>query len=159
MITHRHIAKASFTLSLLFCKSSAFTTHLPSSQPNKDAWTHQDSCHLRCCLGDLGRHPLPFKVQRSTLQLFPPTPIGCRKEQTSGNINGKAMAEAGFVVVAFDASFQALRAVCHASLRTPNSVSPISVTSLTTFKNCTSMPTALVSSALAEVVATRSIQA
>ena len=33
-------------------------------------------------------------------------PIGSCKEQTSGNIYGKAMAEAGFVVVAFDASFQ-----------------------------------------------------
>lgn len=33
-------------------------------------------------------------------------PIGSCKEQTSGNIYGKAMAEAGFVVLAFDASFQ-----------------------------------------------------
>lgn len=33
-------------------------------------------------------------------------PIGSCKEQTAGNIYGKAMAEAGFVVVAFDASFQ-----------------------------------------------------
>ena len=33
-------------------------------------------------------------------------PIGSCKEQTSGNIYGKAMVEAGFVVVAFDASFQ-----------------------------------------------------
>ncbi|KAM0449730.1 hypothetical protein ACHAO4_007395 [Trichoderma viride] len=33
-------------------------------------------------------------------------PIGSCKEQTSGNIYGKAMAEAGFIVVAFDASFQ-----------------------------------------------------
>ncbi len=33
-------------------------------------------------------------------------PIGSCKEQTSGNIYGKAMAAAGFVVVAFDASFQ-----------------------------------------------------
>ncbi|KAF4236375.1 hypothetical protein CNMCM6457_002357 [Aspergillus fumigatiaffinis] len=33
-------------------------------------------------------------------------PIGSCKEQTSGNVYGKAMAEAGFVVVAFDASFQ-----------------------------------------------------
>ena len=33
-------------------------------------------------------------------------PIGSCKEQTSGNIYGKAMAEAGFVVVTFDASFQ-----------------------------------------------------
>ncbi|OAR01160.1 hypothetical protein LLEC1_06009 [Akanthomyces lecanii] len=33
-------------------------------------------------------------------------PIGSCKEQTSGNVYGKAMAEAGFVVIAFDASFQ-----------------------------------------------------
>jgi fermentation-respiration switch protein FrsA (DUF1100 family) len=33
-------------------------------------------------------------------------PIGSCKEQTSGNVYGKAMAEAGFVVVTFDASFQ-----------------------------------------------------
>jgi fermentation-respiration switch protein FrsA (DUF1100 family) len=33
-------------------------------------------------------------------------PIGSCKEQTSGNIYGKALAKAGFVVVAFDASFQ-----------------------------------------------------
>ncbi|OGE53709.1 hypothetical protein PENARI_c007G06919 [Penicillium arizonense] len=33
-------------------------------------------------------------------------PIGSCKEQTSGNIYGKSMADAGFVVVAFDASFQ-----------------------------------------------------
>ncbi|KAJ9308738.1 hypothetical protein DTO217A2_1697 [Paecilomyces variotii] len=33
-------------------------------------------------------------------------PIGSCKEQTAGNVYGKAMAEAGFVVVTFDASFQ-----------------------------------------------------
>ncbi|PON24366.1 X-Pro dipeptidyl-peptidase protein [Trichoderma gamsii] len=33
-------------------------------------------------------------------------PIGSCKEQTSGNVYGKAMAEEGFVVIAFDASFQ-----------------------------------------------------
>lgn len=33
-------------------------------------------------------------------------PIGSCKEQTSGNVYGKAIAEAGFVVVTFDASFQ-----------------------------------------------------
>ena len=33
-------------------------------------------------------------------------PIGSCKEQTSGNVYGKALAEAGFVVIAFDRSFQ-----------------------------------------------------
>jgi fermentation-respiration switch protein FrsA (DUF1100 family) len=33
-------------------------------------------------------------------------PIGSCKEQTSGNIYGKAVAEEGFVVIAFDAGFQ-----------------------------------------------------
>ncbi|OAA59963.1 hypothetical protein ISF_05974 [Cordyceps fumosorosea ARSEF 2679] len=33
-------------------------------------------------------------------------PIGSCKEQTSGNVYGKALADAGFVVIAFDASFQ-----------------------------------------------------
>ncbi|MBA8822409.1 alpha/beta hydrolase [Ochrobactrum sp. P6BS-III] len=52
--------------------------------------------------------------------LFPPTfdeaktyptivsvhPFGSCKEQTSGNVYGKALAEQGFVVIAYDASFQ-----------------------------------------------------
>ncbi len=33
-------------------------------------------------------------------------PIGSCKEQTSGNVYGQALAKAGFVVIAFDASFQ-----------------------------------------------------
>ena len=33
-------------------------------------------------------------------------PIGSCKEQTSGNVYGAALAEAGFVVIAFDRSFQ-----------------------------------------------------
>lgn len=33
-------------------------------------------------------------------------PIGSCKEQTSGNVYGQALAEAGFLVLAFDASFQ-----------------------------------------------------
>lgn len=33
-------------------------------------------------------------------------PIGSCKEQTSGNVYGAALAKAGFIVIAFDASFQ-----------------------------------------------------
>lgn len=33
-------------------------------------------------------------------------PFGSCKEQTSGNVYGKALAEQGFVVIAYDASFQ-----------------------------------------------------
>ncbi|MBL8322800.1 MAG: alpha/beta hydrolase, partial [Acinetobacter sp.] len=33
-------------------------------------------------------------------------PIGSCKEQTSGNVYGAALAKAGFLVIAFDASFQ-----------------------------------------------------
>ncbi|MFE1166583.1 alpha/beta hydrolase [Nocardiopsis sp. NPDC058789] len=33
-------------------------------------------------------------------------PIGSCKEQTAGNVYGRALADAGFVVIAFDASFQ-----------------------------------------------------
>lgn len=33
-------------------------------------------------------------------------PFGSCKEQTSGNVYGKALAEAGYVVIAYDASFQ-----------------------------------------------------
>ena len=33
-------------------------------------------------------------------------PFGSCKEQTSGNVYGKALAEKGFVVIAYDASFQ-----------------------------------------------------
>ncbi|MEV8453886.1 alpha/beta hydrolase [Streptomyces sp. NPDC052095] len=43
-------------------------------------------------------------------------PIGSCKEQTSGNVYGAALAEAGYVVIAFDASFQG------ASGGTPRSV-------------------------------------
>ena len=34
-------------------------------------------------------------------------PIGSCKEQTSGNVYGRALAEAGFLVIAFDRSFRA----------------------------------------------------
>lgn len=50
--------------------------------------------------------PPDFDEKRKHAAVVSAHPIGSCKEQTSGNVYGKAMAEAGFVVVAFDASFQ-----------------------------------------------------
>ncbi|OAQ66910.1 alpha/beta fold family hydrolase [Pochonia chlamydosporia 170] len=50
--------------------------------------------------------PPNFDGKKSYPAVVSAHPIGSCKEQTSGNIYGKALAEAGFVVVAFDASFQ-----------------------------------------------------
>ncbi|KAF3387222.1 putative protein YcjY [Penicillium rolfsii] len=50
--------------------------------------------------------PPSFDKKKKYPAMLSAHPIGSCKEQTSGNIYGKAMAEAGFVVVAFDASFQ-----------------------------------------------------
>ena len=50
--------------------------------------------------------PPKFEEKRKYPAVVSGHPIGSCKEQTSGNIYGKAMAEAGFVVVTFDASFQ-----------------------------------------------------
>ncbi|KAJ3494362.1 hypothetical protein NLG97_g4135 [Lecanicillium saksenae] len=50
--------------------------------------------------------PPNFDESRKYPAVLSAHPIGSCKEQTSGNIYGKAMAEAGFVVIAFDASFQ-----------------------------------------------------
>jgi fermentation-respiration switch protein FrsA (DUF1100 family) len=44
-------------------------------------------------------------------------PIGSCKEQTSGNVYGEALAKAGFVVIAFDASFKVRAVVNHAILK------------------------------------------
>lgn len=46
-------------------------------------------------------------------------PIGSCKEQTSGNVYGTALAKEGFVVIAFDASFQGPAAASLGSSRTP----------------------------------------
>ncbi|OQE21695.1 hypothetical protein PENSTE_c011G01917 [Penicillium steckii] len=50
--------------------------------------------------------PPKFEEKKKYPAVISAHPIGSCKEQTSGNIYGMAMAEAGFVVVAFDASFQ-----------------------------------------------------
>ncbi|KAL5355213.1 Alpha/Beta hydrolase protein [Aspergillus floccosus] len=50
--------------------------------------------------------PPNFNSEKKYPAVLSAHPIGSCKEQTSGNVYGKAMAEAGFVVVAFDASFQ-----------------------------------------------------
>ncbi|KAL1876688.1 hypothetical protein Plec18167_005096 [Paecilomyces lecythidis] len=50
--------------------------------------------------------PSDFDEKKKYPAVVSAHPIGSCKEQTSGNVYGKALAEAGFVVVAFDASFQ-----------------------------------------------------
>ncbi|KAM5357260.1 hypothetical protein ACJZ2D_016446 [Fusarium nematophilum] len=50
--------------------------------------------------------PPNFDEKRKYPGVVSAHPIGSCKEQTSGNVYGKAMAETGFVVFAFDASFQ-----------------------------------------------------
>lgn len=50
--------------------------------------------------------PKDFNKSQKYPAMVSAHPIGSCKEQTSGNIYGKAMAEGGYVVVAFDASFQ-----------------------------------------------------
>lgn len=50
--------------------------------------------------------PPGFDASRTYPAIVSVHPIGSCKEQTSGNVYGKALAEQGFVVVAFDASFQ-----------------------------------------------------
>lgn len=60
------------------------------------AWETAANIHL----------PPQFDEKKKYPAVVSAHPIGSCKEQTAGNIYGKAMAEAGFVVVAFDASFQ-----------------------------------------------------
>lgn len=50
--------------------------------------------------------PPSFDEKKTYPAMISAHPIGSCKEQTSGNVYGNALAEAGFVVVAFDASFQ-----------------------------------------------------
>lgn len=50
--------------------------------------------------------PPDFDEKKKYPAIISAHPIGSCKEQTSGNVYGTALAEAGFVVIAFDASFQ-----------------------------------------------------
>lgn len=50
--------------------------------------------------------PTDFDENKKYAAVISMHPIGSCKEQTAGNVYGKALAEAGFVVLAFDASFQ-----------------------------------------------------
>lgn len=50
--------------------------------------------------------PVDFDENKKYAAVISMHPIGSCKEQTAGNVYGKALAEAGFVVLAFDASFQ-----------------------------------------------------
>ena len=50
--------------------------------------------------------PPDFDDARRYPAIISAHPIGSCKEQTSGNVYGEALAAAGFVVIAFDASFQ-----------------------------------------------------
>ncbi len=50
--------------------------------------------------------PPDFDETKKYAAIVSTHPIGSCKEQTSGNVYAKALAKAGFVVIAFDASFQ-----------------------------------------------------
>ncbi|WP_228412800.1 alpha/beta hydrolase [Chryseobacterium sp. G0162] len=50
--------------------------------------------------------PPNFDENKKYAAIISAHPIGSCKEQTSGNVYGQALADAGFVVLAFDASFQ-----------------------------------------------------
>lgn len=52
------------------------------------------------------RFPPAFDKERKYPVVISAHPIGSCKEQTSGNVYGEALAKEGFVVIAFDASFQ-----------------------------------------------------
>jgi len=50
--------------------------------------------------------PFDFDEKKKYPAIISAHPIGSCKEQTSGNVYGAALAQEGFVVIAFDASFQ-----------------------------------------------------
>ncbi|WP_418129163.1 alpha/beta hydrolase [Variovorax sp. 375MFSha3.1] len=60
-------------------------------------------------LGDIAatlQFPPDFDEKKTYAAIVSAHPIGSCKEQTAGNVYGKALAEAGFVVIAFDRSTQ-----------------------------------------------------
>jgi fermentation-respiration switch protein FrsA (DUF1100 family) len=52
------------------------------------------------------RFPADFDRSKKYPTIVSVHPFGSCKEQTSGNVYGAALAKEGFVVIAFDASFQ-----------------------------------------------------
>ncbi|CAI1598189.1 Uncharacterized conserved protein [Serratia grimesii] len=60
------------------------------------AWHIAANIHLPAGFDESKKYPTIVSVH----------PFGSCKEQTSGNVYGKALAEAGYVVIAYDASFQ-----------------------------------------------------
>lgn len=83
-----------------FCLSQRQTAIMSETIKNVSipniAWDTSANIHFPPSFDDKKKYPAVVSAH----------PIGSCKEQTSGNVYGKAMAEAGFVVVAFDASFQ-----------------------------------------------------
>nr|WP_314491795.1 alpha/beta hydrolase [uncultured Chryseobacterium sp.] len=51
-------------------------------------------------------YPSNFDQKKKYVAIITAHPIGSSKEQTSGNVYGKGFAEAGFIAIAFNASFQ-----------------------------------------------------
>lgn len=54
--------------------------------------------------------PDDFNSEKKYPAIISAHPIGSCKEQTSGSVYGAALAKAGFIVIAFDASFQGSKA-------------------------------------------------
>lgn len=68
--------------------------------------------HIQIRNSDMARHiaaniqfPPNFDESKQYPAIISVHPFGSCKEQTSGNIYGKALAEKGYVVLAYDASF------------------------------------------------------
>jgi uncharacterized protein len=76
--------------------------------------------------------PPKFDEKKKYAAIVSTHPIGSCKEQTSGNIYGAALAKEGFVVLAFDASFQVQAEVLRALSKIlrydpPTSASPSTI--------------------------------